>query len=829
MTHQGLQQYKHFFAGSGGGGGGKGKGGREAPDTVRSRADLTVLFGVCEGEVQGYEDKEDLEKHVYFNKTPIRNEDGTLNFENAEVAFVPGTQDQALPGYTDKIESDVSVNQTLRKDQGPSTRYISDPTAEMIRITLQFPGLVHQDGNNVEGSSVTINLTIVDSEGTILTKDPNGDPGPYQWTVSEKVTSQYEVDQIFVLNGKSRYKVTLERITDDSKDSKTRNDSVWARYTLISLTKLRHPNTVLLGVRVSSDDFSGIPEFGIRGKWLKCSLPHNYNPATRAYTGIFNGQFSNYGWTNNPAYILRQILSSTRYGVGDEIKEAVQNNFNLYEIGKTCDQMVDDGFGGQEPLFTINGLISEADDADKKIDQLLLMFRGLMFFAGGQLNFIQDVPRDFSRIYTEANVIEERDDTGRITKPCFTYEGTARKARHTACTVKFKNKDNYHQDDAEYVADEAAIARYSYNLLELDLPFVDSVAQAHREGLYKILTEKYERETINFSVGVEGLLVSPGEIFATADPYKQAGRYGGRIRAVSENLQAVTLDASVTLKPGRTYSLSCIQGERQHTCDLSAVTGSEHVVSGSGFDLSLIGAAVGNETVTQVINSHTLTLSGNPGLGTGSSVLVTFSLPNYQMTRVVTTASGTTDTLQLASALPTTPPINSTWVLSDNVQPLNQWRCLSVTPNGSNWDILGVAYSAQKFQDLETQPIVQKAKNQDIPVPPEVDKLKVVNEDGKLTIAWTVKRIERDGRMVRNPNVASFIVEYRRNDDSPIRVGNIKVPSLTVLNVPEGKYSARVGITDVFGYVRFSDYSSKFLGKNSHYNFYSGAKSLVEI
>jgi predicted phage tail protein len=419
-------------------GGALGKGKGEAPDTLRSEATLTADIAISEGPLFGYETTEDLEKSVYLNKTPLRNQDGTRNFKNCSVFFAPGTQDQdEIPGFAGKNESDFDVAQTIRKDQGPLVRYINDESANMMRITLALPGLIEQKSSKVKGSIIDLDLKITDGLGVVLTKNPNDDPGYYRWTIDGKSTSQYEQQKLFSLSGNTPYKVEIVRITADSTDSKVRNDCTWSRYTLINFDRFRHPYLGRLGLIVSSKDFTGIPEIGIRGKWLMCSLPHNYNPVTRVYTGIFDGRFTGYGWTNNPAYILREFMTNSRLGVGDQIDPNIHDNFSLYKIGKYCDGVVKGAFGEDEFRFVLNGIMAEKDDADKQLTKLFEHIQALWFYAEGAIHYLQDSPKEISRVYSEANTLQDRDAQGRITRPCFEYEGTSRKARHNAVTIRF--------------------------------------------------------------------------------------------------------------------------------------------------------------------------------------------------------------------------------------------------------------------------------------------------------------------------------------------------------------------------------------------------------
>jgi predicted phage tail protein len=787
-------------------GGGLGKGKGEAPDTLRSEATLTADIAISEGPLFGYATTEDLEKSVYLNKTPLRNQDGTRNFKNCSVFFAPGTQDQdEIPGFAGKNESDFDVAQTIRKDQGPLVRYINDESANMIRITLALPGLVEQKSSQVKGSTLDLDLKITDGLGAVLTKDPNDDPGYYRWTIDGKSTSQYEQQKLFSLSGNTPYKVEFVRITADSTDSKTRNDCTWSRYTLINFDRFRHPYLGRLGLIISSKDFTGIPEIGIRGKWLMCSLPHNYNPVTRTYTGIFDGRFTGYGWTNNPVYILREFMTNSRFGVGDQIDSTIHDNFSLYKIGKYCDGVVKGAFGEDEFRFVLNGIMADKDDADKQLTKLFEHIQALWFYAEGAIHYLQDSPKEISRIYSESNTLQDRDAQGRITRPCFEYEGTSRKARHNAVTIRFRNKQNYHQTDTAYYADEGLIVRNKKVSKEEDRPYCDSLGQALREAKHLVLTEKYQTQTIKFRVGSEGLLVNPGEVVAIADPVKQLGRAGGRIASVSPDLRTVTLDAPVTLKAGRNYSLSVDSCKQTITCDLSQVGTSTHLVAGAGFTFALLKARVGTATVTQVLSPTQLTLSGDPGLGVGNAIAVNFLINNLQMTRAVITPSGTTNTLTLISPLAGMPPNQSSWVLSDNIQPLPTYQIISVNKNSdSEYELNGIEYSTQKFAELGQFGDLPEITRQ--LVPPSIEALKTSAYNDELIVGWKVSRIVQDGESIENPNNTGYIVRYRSPSDNWITLPLTTIPSAIIYPVRQDEtYEVQVAVVDVYGTPHYSD------------------------
>jgi predicted phage tail protein len=301
------------------------------------------------------------------------------------------------------------------------------------------------------------------------------------------------------------------------------------------------------------------------------------------------------------------------------------------------------------------------------------------------------------------------------------------------------------------------------------------------------------------------MLVNPGEVVAIADPVKQLGRVGGRIASVSANLTQVTLDSPVTLKSGRNYSLSVDSCKQTITCNLSQVGASTRFITGTGFTFALLKARVGTATVTQVLSSTELTLSGDPGLGIGSAIAVDFLINNLQMTRAVITPSGTTNTLTLISPLAGMPPHQSGWVLSDNVQPLPTYQIISVNKTSdSEYELNGIEYSSQKFAELGQLGDFPEVSRQ--LVPPKIEALKTSAYNDELIVGWKVARIVENSVSIENPNNAGYIVRYRSQSDNWITLPLTTIPSAIIYPVRQDEsYEVQVAAVDVYGTPHYSD------------------------
>lgn len=522
-----------------GGGGGKGGGGSsksrapiESPDSLRSRQYARVIDLVSEGEIVGLVDGL---KSVYLDDTPIQSPDGTVNFSGVVLETRPGTQSQAyIPGFP-SVEAEVSVSTEVLYATSV-TRSISNVNADAVRVTVSVPRLSYQNLSNGDLSGTYVSLAI----------DVQTDGGGYVQaltdTISGKTTSRYQRSYRIELPGDGPWDIRVRRLTADSTQSNLANATWWDSYTEIIDSKLRYPNSALVGLAVDAEQFRAIPRRGYEIKGLKVRIPSNYDPDTRAYTGVWDGTFD-VAWTDNPAWCFYDLLTSERYGLGAFLDEAQIDKWSLYTIGQYCDALVDDGFGGQEPRFTCNLYLQTRAEAYGVINAFASVFRGMVYWAGGAVAPVQDAPQDVAAMFAPANVVGGQ----------FQYQGSSAKARHTVALVSWNDPDDRYRQKIEYVEDPDGIARYGVIQTEILAVGCTSRGQAHRLGRWLLYTERLESETVSFRAGLDGLAVAPGEIIQTTDPVRAGARMGGRIAAATAS--SVTLDAEVTIASGKTYTL----------------------------------------------------------------------------------------------------------------------------------------------------------------------------------------------------------------------------------------------------------------------------------
>jgi hypothetical protein len=521
-----------------GGGGGKGGGSKsartpvESPDSLRSRQLAKVIDMVSEGEIVGLVDGL---KSVYLNDTPIEAADGTINFTGVMLVSRTGTQAQTyIPGFP-SVEAETQVATEVIVG-GPVVRSISNANANAMRVTISFPRLSYQNLTNGDLSGTTVQLAI----------DVNNNGGGYVQqiadTITGKTTSRYQRAYRIDLPSPGPWDVRVRRITADSTTSNLTNAFWWDSYTEVIDAKLRYPNSALCALAMDSEQFNAIPRRGYEIKGMKVLIPDNYDPLTRVYSGAWSGTFT-VAWTDNPAWCFYDLITNTRYGLGNFISAAQVDKWALYTIGQYCDELVYDGLGAMEPRFTCNLYLQTRDEAYRVIDGFASIFRGMAYWAGGAITAVQDSPQDVAAIFAPANVIGGQ----------FSYEGSSAKARHTTALVSWNDPDDRYRQKVEYVEDADGIERYGVIQSEILAVGCTSRGQAHRLGRWMLYSERMESEMVSFRTGLEGIVIAPGDVIQTTDPVRAGLRMGGRL--VSATTSAVVLDAAVTISAGKTYTL----------------------------------------------------------------------------------------------------------------------------------------------------------------------------------------------------------------------------------------------------------------------------------
>ena len=542
---------------------GKGRGGGghtpvEAKESGRSKQLVKIVEVISEGEVYGLADGM---KSIYFDKTPVQNKDGSYNFKNVQVEGRVGGQVQDLMAGFNTSEKEVGVG-TLVKKNLPLTRTVTDSKVSRLRLTIGVQSLFKQEDNgDTNGTSVNFIITIGSRT--------------YPVSISGKYSSQYLQHHTFDNLPSVPFIVKVERTTDDSTTQRLQNNTIWSSYTEIIDTEFAYPNTALMGVKFDSEYFSNIPTRTYDLLGLKVKVPSNYDTRTRKYTGMWDGTFK-IDWTDNPAWVLYDVVTNKRYGLGGRLGEFGADKWALYQVAQYCDQLVPDGFGGQEPRFTCNAWLTEQRSAYQVINDICSIFRAMPVWNGQQLTVVMDRPADPVWTYTNANV----DESG------FSYTFSARKSRHNAIQVEYADKENSYEKAIEYVSDDESIRKNGLNVKKITAFGCTSRGQAHRTALWLLQTEKLETKTVTFTVGAEGLMHIPGDIIKVADTHYASTNIGGRVLAV--NGKTVTLDREITLS-GNSY-LSYINANAKHqNIKIISVNGAEVTLDQPPIGLEIYG------------------------------------------------------------------------------------------------------------------------------------------------------------------------------------------------------------------------------------------------
>ncbi|HHF6031776.1 TPA: phage tail protein [Haemophilus influenzae] len=510
--------------------GGKASGGghtpREAADSLLSSQRLRAIGLISLGPIKG---SVNWWKSTYFDNTPIQNESGvdendkdSFNVKNLEIQYTLGTQDQPVLKGFEGSEREVSVGTEVKK-QHPITRSVIDPDVTRLRLTIGVNALLSQnDQGDTNETAVNFRVLI------------NGQArGAYE--IYGKSSSRFYRNYIIEDLPPRPFTVTVERITDDSKSQRLQNATHWVSYTEIIDTKLNYPNMALVGIKADSRYTPNFPNvnFLLYGRIIK--IPSTYDPENRTYAaGIWKGDWK-LGWTNNPAWIFYDLITNKLAGLGLRIGDYGIDKFQLYEIAKYCDELVDDGYGGKEPRMVSNLWITEQREAYNVLSDMASVFRAIAVWDGTQFTAIQDRPADPVCLYSQSNVKDGK----------FTRQYAAGKAIFTAVEVEYADERNMYQKAIEYVADDSMIARYGYNVKKMTAFGCTSRGQAHRYGKWVLETSRLEQCTITFTVGRQGLMHLPGDIIEVADNSYAGQVIGGRVIAV--NGRQVTLDQAVEI------------------------------------------------------------------------------------------------------------------------------------------------------------------------------------------------------------------------------------------------------------------------------------------
>ncbi|MDD8223393.1 DUF1983 domain-containing protein [Escherichia coli] len=528
----------------------------EQPDDLQSVAKAKILVALGEGEFAG----QLTGKDIYLDGTALENADGSQNFSGVTWEFRAGTQAQKYIQGIPGTENEISVG-TEVSSATAWTRTFTNTQLSAVRLRLKWPSLFKQeDDGDLVGYSVNYAIDLQTDGGTWQTV--------LNTSVTGKTTSGYERShRIDLPQAGSTWTIRLRKITSDANSAKIGDTMTLQSFTEVIDAKLRYPNTALLYIEFDSSQFNGsIPQISCEPRGRVIRVPDTYDPETRTYSGTWTGAFK-WAWTDNPAWIFYDLVVSDRFGLGHRLTAANIDKWTLYQVAQYCDQMVPDGKGGNgtEPRYTCNVYIQDRNDAYTVLRDFAAIFRGMTYWGGDQIVALADMPRDVDYSYTRANVVGGR----------FTYSSSTTKSRYTTALVSWSDPGNAYADAMEPVFEQALVARYGFNQLEMTAIGCTRQSEANRKGRWGILTNNKDR-VVSFDVGLDGNIPQPGYIIAVADELLSGKVMGGRISAV--NGRVIKLDRVADAAPGDRLILNLPSGASQSRT-IQAVNGESVTVT----------------------------------------------------------------------------------------------------------------------------------------------------------------------------------------------------------------------------------------------------------
>ena len=616
----------------------------EDPDTLQSKATIKVIDLIGEGQIGGLVDGA---KSIFLNDTALMTESGEYNFTSTSFDSRNGTPIQAVIKGFASVESPHSMSNIEVTEVTPQTFSITNLNADRIRVVMNIPTLITQDKTtgDIHGNTVTYHFEISTDGGGYVKLGKSV-------TISGKVKSKYQRSSVLTLPDASLgWTIKVVRDSLDETDSAIVNKIFIDSYVELTDAKLNYPNSALISVGVDPTVFSSVPSRSYLVDGLYIQVPNNTNTAggksLGTYTGSWDGGFKT-AISSNPAWVLYDLLTNKRYGLGNYLGTSVPSVFMvdksmLYTIGKYCDGSVDDGLGGngKEPRFSINTQIQTQAEAYKVISDITTVFRGMAYWNGGMVCFRQDSPQNPSMVFNQANVINGE----------FNYMSSSRKDRHSVVNVTWNDPDFNYKQRVEYVEDRDLISKMGIKKLDTVAFGCSSRGQANRVGKWILYTESSESNLITFGVGLDSSLLLPGEVIRICDAFKAAKRAGGRI--LSSTATSLTLDAPVTLS---------------------------------------------------------LTVPNNSS-ATVTSISVFIAMPDGSFVeRVIQQTSGTISTITWLTPLTVLPVNDAVFVLSDAVVPMLA-RVISVTQNGkeaNSFTVTATEHNKSKYDAIESGTLLKK-------------------------------------------------------------------------------------------------------------------------
>jgi len=735
-----------------GGGGKGGGGGSESPNTLKSQSYANIIDLLCEGPIEGfYHGAGEGEQDIYLDGVPLKRPDGTYNFSNYAYEMRSGTQDQdhlndfpiAVPNIVNKITS---------YDTPATTTIYNTEVADAFKVIVSVDSLHESDKESGDlyghyvNYSISLSINNIDFIPRVKDSIVGKTMSAYEKAVTIDIPSDWQGKPIYVL---------LERLSpDDIKSAETKGDinqsSLLRLKTVTTLTydKLTYPNSALVALNINSEYFSSVPtrSYDLKLMQVLVPAPPFYNPETREYNisgGMHWDGSTVLAWSDNPAWCFYDLLTNSRYGLGKYLKPHMIDKWELFKIAKYCDDLVPDGFGGEEPRYTCNILINSRKEALNVVRDMAKIFRGMAYWSGSQLTFVYDHEDTPEMLFTNANVVDG----------VFSYSGSALAARKSVALVTWQDPEVGYEKVIEYVEDEAALRKYGYKEASLNAIGCTSRGQARRLGKWLLFSENYEGNLLGFSAGNIGASLRPGSVISISDRTKVASRLGGRIVSVSGN--TVTIDQS-----------------------LSYTVGSELLVE---IHTPVVETLPNNTTeIPSVKERHIATIEKRTIIGVTGNVV----------------------TLSTSFGAGTEPLPGSMWIVNipATVEPAT-FKVLSISENTDTgvYDVSAVKYSVGKYgyieEDIPFTPRVTSNLTL-TPTPVNADSM-TITESLYRAGGAVHNKVEFDWADV--PGALNYSVEYKLgNNNWAVLDRECSVSYTELLNAAPGKYTFKVSTKNSF-------------------------------
>lgn len=553
-------------------GGGASTGAKEAPNTLQSKTIIKIMEILGEGPINRLVGSQPGQAVIMdptnASATPLMGPDGQWNYKGATIDVRLGEPSQKpMPGFDDQVTV-VQVGVPVRNNGDPIgnavVRRVNALDADAVRVVMQVEALINIDTKTGDQNGYSVEYSIdvrqrADQSGSGFVEKVHD-------RITGKTTSAWQQAYRIPLEGTGPWDIRVRRISADDSSSSKQSSTSWALLEQITEYPLSYPYTAYVGLTADTSQFgTSVPTRGYLVEGLIVQVPSNYNAQTRTYSGIWDGTFTS-AYTNCPAWVLWDLLSNNRYGLGDLFTSQRMSltKWDLYAIAKYADANnsrpggttddysatgkhgVPDGNGGWEPRFTFNAVINTKEKAYECIAAICGMMRSAMLWAGGQPRLMQDRPMKPVKIFSPANVIDG----------LFNYTGSALRARHTAVRVLWQNPNKGWDVDDVVIEDPDMIQRYGYNLKEETAYGCTSYGQALRHARNILVTERMETDSVQFAIGPGEIDILPGQVFEIADPSMTQADWAGRV--TQHTLSSVTFDRDIQFDPARTYTLTVV-------------------------------------------------------------------------------------------------------------------------------------------------------------------------------------------------------------------------------------------------------------------------------